>query len=200
MRAVQVYVYKYEELSDRARKKALHNFQMSDYYPWADENKETLKAFENIFPIKVREWQYGGYGDYIRFDFIADYEIEELSGVRLATYIYNNYFPYLFKGKYYSKGKYVDGKYTYKQRYSKVMFDNSCVLTGYIIDDDILEPVYKFLKKPCKHTNFKDLMRECLEKWLSACIRDYEAYFSEENFMEMCESNGWEFFEDGKIA
>ena len=65
------------------------------------------------------------------------------------------------------------------------------------MDNAILGPVYDFLKKPT-NLNFKDLMEECLESWVSACSKHYEAYMSEENFSELFEINNWEFTESGK--
>ena len=93
----------------------------------------------------------------------------------------------------------INGKYTYKHRYSKIIKDTCCVLTGYYIDDDILEPIYDFLKKPSKHVTFADLMRDCLQFWVIACNKDYEACTSMEYFAELCEANGYEFTGYGNV-
>jgi hypothetical protein len=204
MRTVSINVLKYEELSDRAKEKALQNYQSEGDYPWSSENENTLKAFQKIFPIMVKNWEYG-YRNDVNFTFNGDDDIEEMRGIRLATYIYNNYYRELFTGKYYSLWSKKEKSPTnpsvgkLKKRYSKVIMENCCVLTGFCHDDDILEPVYKFLKKPCKNTNFKDLMEDCLEQWVSACGKDHDHYFSEEAFAETCESNEWEFHEDGTM-
>ncbi|ALA48005.1 hypothetical protein SUNDANCE_189 [Brevibacillus phage Sundance] len=205
MRTIKVGIYNYDELSNKAKAKALHEWCDSEYLP-SEENEKTLNVFETIFPIKVDTWYYSGCGSHISFTFLESDEIEEMTGVRLATYIYNNYYNQLFKGKYYSlwskKEKSLNnpniGKL--KQRYSKVTFETSCVLTGYYMDESILKPIYDFLKKPCKHTTFKELMYECLNGWLLACEKDMQTYYSEGNFIEICEINEWEFFVDGRIA
>lgn len=187
-------VYRFEELSHSAKQNALYQFQCNDTYPSNVENKEVLEAFTNIFPVKVKDWEYGSYrNDHISFSFTADDDIENLSGVRLATYIYNNYFHDLFKGKFYYK------KYYFKSRKSKVFFDNCCPLTGYYIDMEMLDPVYDFLKKPTNGITFYDLMEECLNNWVSACTKDMEGYYSEENLKEAAEANNWEFYEDGTL-
>lgn len=192
-------LYTIHELDERALEKALSDFCASSDYPWADENEGTLDVFTNIFPVRVRKWEYGGYScPFIDFTMTCDDEIADLSGWRLATYIWNNYRHDLYKGKYYSKGKYVNGKYTYKARYSKILLDSSCVLTGYCMDDEILAPIYEFLKKPDSRT-FEDLMGDCLDAWVQACNEDYESYFSMENFIDMCDANNWEFDEYGRL-
>jgi hypothetical protein len=192
-----IALYSIDELPEAIQKKAYHQWLERASYTWAEENEKVLKAFENIFPVKIISWQYGGYGDYIRFTMTCDSCIEQLSGLRLLKYLYNNYFDYLFKGKYYSKVKLVDGKYVYKRRHSKIIKDNCCVLTGYYLDDIILEPIYNFLKNPKSYVTFFDLMQECLENWIRGCARDYEDYFSFENFLEIAQINGYLYTESG---
>lgn len=192
-------VYKFAELSEHAKNNALYHSQLQANYD-GEENKATLRAFESIFPVNVRGWEYGECGrEYVKWTFTGDGDVEELSDIRLLTYLHNNYRRDLWKGKYYNTpGKHVNGKYTYKSRHSKVIFDNSCVLTGYYMDDDILGPVYEFMRRPDGRT-FRDLMEECLESWVSACTSDYEGFHSQESFADMCEVNGWEFTENGSF-
>jgi len=190
MRTETINICQYSELSESAREKAFHSWLSKGDYGWEGDNENTLDTFTGIFPVKVKSFEYG-YRDYINFSFTADDDIEGLSGLRLVKHIHNNYYDSLFKGKYYSKGKY--------SRTSKILVDNCCSLTGFHMDNAILQPIYDFLKKPTD-LNFKDLMEDCLESWVSACSKDYEAYMSKENFSELCEINGWEFTEDGKWA
>lgn len=197
MRTATIEVYKIDELSESAKEKAFNKFCANDCYN-GDDNRNTLSKFEEVFPVKVTNYEYG-YHNYINYKFTADDDIENLSGIRLMKHIYNNYFTDLFKGKYFSKGKYINDQYTYKYRHSKVMFENCCVLTGYCIDDDILEPIYKFLKKPEEHIIFTDLMYDCLQSWIYACNADYEAYYSMESFEDIARINEYEYTEDGEM-
>jgi len=170
------------------------------------ELKNTLQVFENVFNIKTN-WSFGNYISYIELNTnnIEDY-ILELSGVRLLKYLYNNYFNDLYKGEYFSlwskKDKsfkyYKEGHAVLKSKYSKVIFKNDCVLTGVCYDDDILKPIYKFLKNP-KNISFKDLLKECLKSWLKVANAEYDYRTSEEYFIEEIEANGYEFTEDGDI-
>jgi hypothetical protein len=202
MKIKEVKVYSYDELDSMAQATALNNWLSSFDYSWGSDNKNTLDAFENIFPVKIRNFEYGGYrgNDGVNFVTTCDDEIDNLSGFRLATYLWNNYKNSIFKGKYYSKGKWINGQYVNKHRHSKIILDNSCVLTGYCMDDDILSPIYNFLKKPDKNTTFLDLLKDCFDSWISACNADYEYATSEEAFKESCEANEYEFYENGDMA
>lgn len=198
-RQVCTTIYKYSELSDKAKERARQwwiDLEAVDY-AWNKENRETLEAFENLFPVEVKDWEYGHH-NYINFRCTCDEEIENLKGTRLATYLWNNYAKHLFKGMYYSSGKYVDGKYQYKSRRSNITLDNTCVLTGYCIDNDILAPIYVFLSKPKDNITFYDLMNDCLQSWVIACRNDYEYALSEENAEESIIANEYEFTEDGE--
>lgn len=196
MREISVMVYEFEELPEDVQDKVLDGFRDGDLYVWENENLETLKAFENIFPVKVKSWEYGG-RNYINFNmerFDYDEEILEFTGVRLLKWIVNNYWDYLWKGKFICGDKYP------KKRYSKVMFDNCCVLTGYCMDNDILAPVYEFLKKPGDGVTLEGLMNDCLHEWVFACNRDTEYAYSDEGIKETVGINEYEFTVDGKVC
>lgn len=197
MREITMKVYSVEELSEKALSRAYDDWCMNSDYPWGEENEKTLLVFERIFPVEVTDWQYGGYYKYVRFHMTCEDEVAELEGFRLAKYIWNNYRHDIYNGKYYSKGKYVDGKYQYVSRRSKINLERECNLTGYYLDYDILEPLYDFLDRPRQYVTFRDLMEECLERWLSTCEDDYDCYYSKDNFIEMAIANEWEFYEDG---
>ncbi len=182
-------LYKLEELSEAAKENALHQLRDDEDF-FATDNRNTLDAFEKIFPITVKDWEYG-YHNHIGFTFDAEEEISELSGIRLMAYIYNNYFSDLWRGKWYYKNG--------KERRSKVIFDNSLPLTGYFTDDAILEPIFNFLKKP-DGTTFYDLLYDCLQSWIYACNKDAEYQRSEEALLEMAEANDYLFDEHGRIA
>lgn len=182
-------IFPLEELSAKARATAYHEWLKDFEYPWSCDNHNTLDAFEHIFNIKVTNWSYDACGYNYRFTSHYSGEEEELNGIRLLKYIVNNYWHILFKPKtYYLKGNYK------KQRKSRVFTDNCCVLTGYCIDDDILQPVYDFLKFPDTRTTLYDLMDRCLDNFFKSCCDDMEYQCSEENFEESCEANGYEFF------
>lgn len=201
MRTKTIGIYKFEELSPKAKQSAIDAYRAKGYQPaWTDENFDTLRAFEKVFPIKITNSSYGDRGEGVTFHF-TDYStscevIEELSGQRLATYIWNNYRGHLYKGKYYSN-KPV-GSNNHRSRHSKIQLETSCVLTGYCIDDDILDPIYAFLKKPLATTTFRHLLEDCFDAWVKACNADIEWQDSDEYISDYLIANDYEFTEDGK--
>ena len=167
----QTDVYKFEELSDTAKENAIREYRNSEHYHsfYFDEITESVKAVIELFNLKTgRE-----YTD-LRTSHIDDC-ILELSGARLYAYLVNNYGHKLFKPSYIRT---IDGrknlsklyfcKYftnkqgeTFTQIYSKWKpFTGCCTLTGVCYDNDILQPVYDFLKKPTAKTTFQDLIDE----------------------------------------
>lgn len=191
MRTVEINVYKINELSREAQERAYENWLQEGQYPWSYDNLKTLREFEDIFPVKVKSFEYGEGGSYISFVFTADGDIENLSGIRLLKYLYNNYFSYLFQRKTYYKNK--------KRRISKIMYVHDCSLTGgYYMDEEILEPIYNFLKNPRKDITFYGLMEKCLNAWVKACEEDFKEYFSFENFIDIAIINDWEYKENGE--
>lgn len=189
MRKIETTIYSFSELSDSAKQRAMDEFYSAGWEPaWSYENlsslKEFYKLFGNLISPGLRNWSD------TRFDGNSD--VLELSGIRAMKYLWNNYHDDLFKGKFY----YRNGK----SRYSKVQRDNtSCVLTGFCMDDDILQPIYDFLKKPDRRT-IEDLLQECVESWRIASERDEEYQQSEEYFTEEADANGWEFTEGGEMV
>jgi hypothetical protein len=192
-------IYTFDELSETAKEKAFEEWLKYAEYFFADDNAESLKKFCEIFPVKVKDWKYG-----YRYDISASFDIdpnaEELTGVRLQKYLWNNYGSLIYQGKYYSKGQYKDGKYTYKQRRSKVLKQKDCVLSGYWIDHELLTPIYTFLDSRNPSGTFEDLLQDCLNSWLIACQKDYEHSFSYEYFQEEMTETDNEYTEEGKEA
>ena len=163
---------------------------------WQTENENSLKGFENIFPIKSTNWEYG-YQNFINYklDTIDYDEVWEFTGIRLLKWLVNNYWNDLFKPKYIGN---LESKKGFHPVYSKCTFDNSCVLTGYCLDNDILDPIYNFIKKPDEST-LEDLLYDCLQSWVFACRNDYEYQQSDEYITEEILANEYEFTADGEM-
>ena len=205
MRTVETKVFKFDELSEDAQQKAISNYLSTSFeYFWNEENRETLTAFENHFPVNVKDWEYG-YQNYINFEFTQTEEISELTGIRLLKYLVNHYQYILFAPKYY--GKLIDhekdadhpaGK-EHVKRYSKCQGERNCNLTGFWLDEEILDPIYDFLKNPKDSITFYDLMKDCLYSWIHACNKDYEASQEDEAVSDFLTANEYEFTEDGEI-
>lgn len=212
MREIRQTVYTVSELSDGAKAEAYHNWLQGWDYHRADDNEASLKAFADVFPVSVGDWEYGGYSrPYIQWDFTEDDDIKALEGQRLATYIYNNYWTFITKGRYYSLWSKKDKNPYYREgghapygdlktRYSRVLIETegACPFTGYYMDNVLLSPIFEFLKKPVAHMDFEDLLELCLDGWVDACNSDREESSSMEAFEEQAEANGYEYYENGE--
>ena len=187
MRTIEISIYKFSELSDESKRKALDKFEPFVGFIY-DDAHETVKAFCEVFGVKE--------GRHNWLDFNTDYiddNILELTGQRLRTYLINNFYSEIYKPKTYYKG-------VNKKRKSKIFVNNDCVLTGVCYDHDMLEGIYNFIQKPCEHTDFKDLIGNAFHD-LRKSVEDEASYrYSDEAKIEDIEANDYEFYEDGNIA
>lgn len=184
-----INVYKFNELSDAAQYNvyANSNADFSDCY--ADEYRETLKVFEKTFDIRILDYSVDGYSNSFRYAMIND--APDLEGVRLAKYVWNNYARYITKGKYYSThGKMVNGRYTYKHRYSKIILEmENCPLTGVCYDCTILQPVIDCLHYKRLFSSYDELIEECLAAFFNAWEEEISFNNSFEYFKEWAADN-----------
>lgn len=210
MREAIVKVFKFEELSEKAREHAHYQWLNNWQFGWSDEYKKTLEEFCDRFPVKVRDWEISTSShSYCDITITCEDGLAEIKGVRLMAHLYTNHFHDLFKGRYFSlwskrhqNPHWKEGGHApwgaLKSRYSKVMFEpNMGVLTGFCADEEILDPIYEFLKKP-RNITYAALLKECTDNWVDAYKNDMEESSTMEAFKEDCESNEYEFTEDGE--
>jgi hypothetical protein len=212
-RTVRTKVYKFNELKPKAKEKAIEQYRSTgmiaeDIQIRYDEAHETVKAFHNVFGTEegTRSWLD------VRTEHIDDNTLS-LKGLRLQKYIWNNYSRDLYKGKYYSLWSKKDVSYKHhkeghpvlKTRYSKVMLDNNCVLTGTAYDHSLLQPMYDFLENYrlkadyYSYMDLETLLNDCFAS-LDKTMKEEEDYFnSDESIIESIQSNEYEFTQDGKI-
>jgi hypothetical protein len=192
-----IKLYEFKELSEKAQEKVIYDTECNDLF-FDDELKNVLENFEEVFNIKVTEWNIDN--NYFRYQSNNYYEeVENLNGIRLLKYLINNFYNDLFKGKYYSKSYYKNNKFILKSRNSKIIKDNCCTLTGVYYDNDILKPIYDFIKNPNENISFSYLIEKCLYSWIESYKNNYENYYSKENIKELSEINNWYYLEDGKF-
>ena len=171
MKTICFDVYEFNELSDKAKEKARDWYRSIDTeYAWAAETRESMEAFAQLFPIKVRDWSYGGRGAGVSFEFRDDGTLEEIEGVRLYKWLVNHDVTKLLGG--------------------------DCPLTGYCMDEDLLDPIRAFVKKP-KGT-FRELLQDCFDAWIKAAESNVEYQGSDEYIDETIEGSGYTFTIDGK--
>lgn len=184
-------LFTFNELSDPAKEEAYRNWLCTFNYAWDKENRDTLKSFCDIFKVKCNEWQYDRWNYHYRFSTLLEDEVENLSGQRLATYLWNNYRSQIYQGKYYYKNGI--------SRHSHIFLRQDCVLTGYYLDEEILAPIYAHIHKPNPSRTFLELIDMCLDSFFNACRDDYDGCQSIEGFQAEAEANEWEFLSDGNI-
>ena len=213
MKTIEVKLYSFNELSQEAKEKAIQNHRNNGLeYFWNEENLQSLKAFCKVFDIDLKKYSIDSYGhSYVDTSLNASEDVLNLSGVRLLKYLWNNFRTDIYKGKYYFvkseqalKHKRVksqtlkNGKIFNSYR-SAIQLESSCPFTGYCMDEDLLEPVFKFMALPLNSVTYEDLLNDCIESWLSAAVKDLEYQESDEFIGEHLEANEYEFTEDGEL-
>jgi len=213
METVEIKLYKFSELSEEVKEKAINQYRENEYKhtPWfIDEVNQCFEKFADIFSI---EWRNIDYEEPYRNDYHLTFDdnILNLTGQRLATYIWNNYKSDLFKHKYlksfddhknHKRVKNYTAKRTgnkYCSYYSAIQLDNSCVLTGMCYDHNILDPIYEFLNKPNDRIDFETLLNDCINSLCHAVSSEIEYQYSDEAITETIEANDYDFTEDGEM-
>ena len=204
-------IYKFDELSEEVKEEA-NNLRLrnGDSNPWSDEHRESLKQFSDLFPVTIVGWQYDSCSGWINIKLNEDSlqeGVSDLEGLRLRTWIMNNYGHVLYtkKTKFYTKNK--DGErqmnsvggttFTYTSKIQEER--SSCPFTGYCGDESLLDPIHKFIANPSSGTTLEDLMQECGNSWIAEGVSDEENFQSLEWFADHAEANEYEFDEDGNI-
>lgn len=204
MRTETKNIYKFDELSEDAQKKAIEKYSSQTIehgFNWTDEYiqtvKEGLKAFNadlvnysiDCLSVNQSSWK-------IKVD--SDIN-EEMNGIRLRTYILNNFSHVLYERKPYGKYEIRAGKWGYPY-YSKCQKRNTeCPLTGCSMDYDFLENIYKFIEKPDSST-FAELLEDATQNTFKALKNDCEHQLTDEYIKDAITSNEYEFYEDGTIV
>lgn len=201
MRTIEVNVYNYTELSDNAKQRVKEWIFQHGYF-WTDEAWGSLQGLEKLFPgLRIRSANFSTWADVDYSTGQMDENLLNLSGARLRTWLINNIYEYLYQRK--PQGKYQKnektGKWDYKRRSRVIYTETDCPFTGYCMDCDILEPIREFIKSPSENVNMDDLIWRCVYCWKMSAETDCEYQETDEYMAEHCESNNYQFFEDGKI-
>lgn len=188
-------VFKYDELEEEGKEKARERFREGNEYPWFSECRDSLKGFEKALPIKINDYSYGDDRACIRF-IVTDDNLQGLKGLRLRTWLINNFWSKLEKGKYIYQGGISANT---KSRYSKLTKEVCCPLTGYFMDESLLDPIRDFLKSPDKSLTFEDLVKDCFHSFARSVADDIEYQNSDEVIEETIRANDYNFTSDGKL-
>lgn len=194
MRLITKAVYSIQELDENAQQRAHESWWQTTDYPYWSDNRASIDAFLGLFDAKSRYISYGNscksspFG--IQFDFAND-SVGDLLGKRAHAYLQNNAAHRFRQQKVYKKGD--------KTRKSKILLqDHSCPLTGFYVDDMLWVELSRRIKE-IEFTSLREVLYGTLITTLRELQKDYDNYFSPENFREECITYDWEFFVDGEI-
>ena len=191
MRTETINIYKFDELSKETQQKAIENYRskyQGVYYAWDNENQDTLKTFLDLFLAEVK-----------RHGNVKTNYDHGLTGLRLKKWIINNFWTCIYKPKYYSK--YIKNENKYRSRYSKIQWEwDNCSLTGYCMDNDIIQPLIDYIRTP-KNDSYEldDVLTWCYEAFQRSVEKDHEWQDSDEYIIEEINTNDYEFHEDGTM-
>ena len=201
MQAHTLYTYTFDELGEAAQRKAWEMGYCNLSEDYSSEYRATLEKFEYLFDIKVYRWSVDDWS--YTFDFVKAGRADECpdgNALRVARYIWNNYADAITKGKFFSIGHYINGKYTYKSRHSKILLEmDNCPLTGCYTDTDILQPVIDCLHYKQFFEDFDDLITTCLDRFFRSWRDAIEYANSFEYFEEIATINEWQFLDNGTL-
>jgi len=216
MRIKETKVYQFSELSDEAKETAIEGYRenMQEYF-WADDGIASLKEFCKQFDIELKDYflDCGGCGNnHVRFNADTyDFNADEIEGLKVYKYIINHYWHILYKPQYRGNikndtikhkrikhEKLSNGSF-FNSYHSGIFYDTCGNLTGYCMDDALLQPIYDFLRKPDSRT-LKDLYDDCFNAFIESWNRDVEYQYSDECIIETIKANEYEFTENGEIA
>lgn len=173
MRDVIIKVYKFSELSEKAKERAKQDYEIDCGYNWGDEAMDSIKALVKHFDGSITDWQV--YWDrsshsYMRFDM-----------------------PEMTKTEIRRRLKELG---SYNKRTGRGNGD--CKLTGFCMDEACIDGFRLAFRKG--ETDLEELMEAAFDTWLKECQDDYESQFSDEVFGDACDANGWEFYENGSMV
>jgi len=163
---------------DRWRVKTVYD---NDFH-WIDEIHESHAAFKNSLPD-------------------CDYELQ---GLRLRTWIINNYLCSVEKFKTHYACRLNNGELimncvgdsSIKKR-SNILTEISCPFTGYSYDHDFLNPILNFINSPDNQTWDELTDVDYVLNRLIENERNHQ--MSDEYILETIEANNYEFDENGEI-
>jgi hypothetical protein len=176
MRTETIKIYNFNELSDKAKSKAIMDYlYRGAAWLWQDEWWQSAVAFCEIAPIDIREADYDR--AHVSYSWTGDDDVADLSGVRAWKWLQNN------------------GWFDLARKNAK----GGCTLTGYCGDCPLFDPIAAVERSPSKVPELSRLFYECLQSWVYEARSDMEYCYSDDAASEYFENSCLEFQDDGTI-
>lgn len=83
MKTLQINVYEFSELSDKAKEKAREWFRDGQEWAYMDESLDSIKAFCTCFGVKLTDYEISGYG---HCSYSTNAENQHFRGLKLKKF------------------------------------------------------------------------------------------------------------------
>lgn len=145
MEIKKVAVYKFAELSDSAKGKAVAYFRDRFEYPWFDEAMGSIKAFVKGLHGDVMDWRIGDgvYRSFVRTtldeSFFSDLELSDFNRDHMPTgYCLDATLWGVFYDEFKKTG---DGFYAYQQAIESALCEISSDVESHYSDESVIENI-----------------------------------------------------------
>lgn len=171
MKTVEVKVYEFKELSEKAKEKAKQDYAALFGYAWQDEALASLKAMAKAFGAKLRDYE-------------VDFFNSSRSGAKFdAPNLSRREIKNILAGL---------GSYDPKT----LQGHGDCKLTGFCMDEDALDGFRRAFEGG--ESDLDTLLQAGFYSWLKSAQADCEGQYGDEQFAEHCEANEYWFTENGR--
>lgn len=187
MKTIRVNVYKFHELSKEIQDKLVKE-NMERIYSGAMESinediDESIKKFMYYTSVSTSRC------NLVVLDNQEDHKLEGKYLYRRVRQLIDAYFSE--PKRYYKNGK---------CRYSNIIIDQSCVLTGCYTDNVILSPLFAYIEGKLNVNSYHELIKACF-KSVDNFIHENEEYFSSNDYIkEILENQDYDYTIDGTIV
>lgn len=206
MKEVIIKVYTIDELAEEAKKYAIDNarYSVAECLNGTDghDYKDALNKIEEALNIKVYGWAVNEYSHNFRFRINGDWDDKADEERLLIRWLNNVAFPSCRQGKYFSTPFKYDksGKYHYRARHSKVLFEPfNYVLTGTWCTcalDDMLNKAMDIVREG--RTTVREFIEQMLDGFFAQWESDMEHNSSDDTVEDYLKANEHQFFADGR--
>lgn len=175
MRQITVNIYRYKELSDKAKEQARLYYGSLEGYIHANEAFASIEALAKHFGGEMCDFNVDFFDcSYSWMHFAMPHEYEPGELLRLVKKL-GKYNPETLRGV------------------------GECVLTGWRWDEDAIDGLRKAFMEG--ERDIQKLMQAAFKTWVKSCQDDCDHFYSDidGDFADHCEANGFEFTEDGKF-
>lgn len=168
---IEKTLYKFDELSDKAKQAAKDKHAAIMGYAWRREALASIEKLADHFDGKVHDYNIDWFN---RFGCSMSFMMPEM-GVELIQERLSQlgtFNPETLEGH------------------------GDCKLTGYCHDESAIDGFRKAFMRD-GYQDLGRLMNRAFKSWIDACCADCDDQYSDEQFSETCDANEYEFLENG---